>query len=76
MCEPGVEGVGGGGGGGAARPCRNWNGQALCGRGVYGEWISGNARKVEEEKVTMSARNVGEKSGVIVRASRDREKEM
>lgn len=30
----------------------------------------------EEEKVTMSARNVGEKSGVIVRASRDHEKEM
>uniref|UniRef100_A0A3B4EU25 Coiled-coil domain containing 78 n=1 Tax=Pundamilia nyererei TaxID=303518 RepID=A0A3B4EU25_9CICH len=45
------------------------------------DYIEKHLRKLrksgnEEEKVTMSARNVGEKSGVIVRASRDHEKEM
>lgn len=74
--------------GGAGRPCRNWNGQALCG-GVHREGIYGNARKGErkrervsgnqEEKVTMSTRNleaVGEESDVIVGVLQDHEKEM
>lgn len=53
MCEPG-----------AARPRRNWNGQALCG-GVHREGIYGKARRGEEresgneeDKVTMGERNV------------------
>lgn len=50
--------------------------EGCTGNGFLG--TQGKLRKSgnEEEKVTMSVRNVGEKSGVIVRASRDHEKEM
>lgn len=70
---------------GAGRPCHNWNGQALCG-GVHREGIYGNTRKGErresgneEEKVTVSTRNVqavGEESDVMVRVLQDHENEM
>lgn len=45
--------------------------EGCTGNGFLG--TQGKLRKSgnEEEKVTMSARNVGEKSGVIVRASRE-----